>query len=281
VMEALNPALAMAMRVAVGPSPWGFGWEALVAIGTLALAGATLLLAISTRSLAKKTAQEVEHTRAQAEATNAQVSESRRQVEASQEQARIAHEALNAAREQTHLAQLTLSAQIRPVLIDVPLDLGEPSEPVFYAGSDEPILVPRGGVHVFANEDGVRISVPLRNAGAGLAMIRGIALEVGEPIPLPATTIQPANVPRGERGRVSFVAGHDHPRLDAIRAAIEPSYGTFSVAVSYSDLAGQHLALSRFDVSFRSEAHMNWEVRQVHLSAAGSDEPFAGSAPVA
>jgi hypothetical protein len=42
-----------------------------------------------------------------------------------------------------------------------------------------------------------------------------------------------------------------------------------------------YLALSRFDVSFRSEAHMNWEVRQVHLSARGSDGPFPGSAPVA
>jgi hypothetical protein len=265
----------------VTPSPWGFGWEGLVAIGTLALAVSTVLLAISTRSLAKKTAQAVEHSRKQAEAMNAQVSESRRQVEASQQQARIAQGALNAAHEQTHLAQLTLSAQIRPVLIDVPLDLGEPNDSVFYAGSREPISVPRGGVHVFADEESVRISVPVRNAGAGLAMIRGIALEVGEPIPPPATTIQPANVPRGERGRVSFVAAHDHPRLDAIRAALAPARGTFSVVVSYSDLAGQHLALSRFDVSFRSEAHMNWEVRQVHLSAPGSDEPFAGSAPVA
>ncbi len=273
--------LATAVRAVLEPSPWEFGWEALTAIGTLALAVATFLLAVSTRSLAKKTAQEVEHSRRQAEASNAQVSESRRQVEASQEQARIAQGALEAAHEQTYLAQLTLSAQIRPVLIDVPVGLGEPSDSVFFAGTRDPISVPRGGVHVFANEDGVRISVPLRNAGAGLAMVRGISLEVGEPITPPATAIQPANIAPGERGRVSLVAGHDYPRLDAIRAVLQPAYGTFSVVVSYTDLAGQHLALSRFDVSYRSEAHTNWEVRQVHLSRPGSDEPFAGSAPVA
>jgi hypothetical protein len=45
--------------------------------------------------------------------------------------------ALDAAQEQTRLAQLTLSAQIRPVLIDIPLDLGEPSDSVFYAGSPD------------------------------------------------------------------------------------------------------------------------------------------------
>lgn len=279
--DALNVTVAAAVRAVSGSSPWGFGWEALVAIGTLTLAVSTVLLAIATRSLAKKTAQEVEHSGRQAEAMNAQVSESRRQVEASQEQVRISQGALEAAQEQTRLAQLTLSAQIRPVLIDVPLDLGEPSDSVFYAGSRDPMSVPRGGVHVFANENGVRISVPLRNAGAGLAMIRGISLEVAEPIPPPATTIQPANVPPGECGRVSFVAGHDHPRFDAIRAVLEPAYGTFSVVVSYTDLAGQHLALSRFDVSYRSEAHMNWQVRQVHLSEPGSDAPFAGSAPIA
>jgi hypothetical protein len=227
-------------------------WIAVGSVGTFVAAVATTGVALVTRSVATRTKD-------------------------------VAGETQELAGETRKLAVATeasVSAQIRPVLIDLPLDLGEPNDSVFYAGSRDPISVPRGGVHVFANEDGIRISIPLRNAGAGLAMIRAIALEVGEPIPQPATTIQPANVPRGERGRVSFVAAHDHPRLDAIRAALEPAYGTFSVAVSYSDLAGQHVALSRFDVSFRSEAHMKWEVRQVHLSTAGSDEPFAGSAPV-
>jgi len=41
-------------------APWAFGWEALVAIGTLLLASATFILARSTRQLARETAVEVE-----------------------------------------------------------------------------------------------------------------------------------------------------------------------------------------------------------------------------
>ena len=43
----------------VEPSPFEWGWDALVAIGTLALAAATVLLAWSTRRLAAATAQDV------------------------------------------------------------------------------------------------------------------------------------------------------------------------------------------------------------------------------
>lgn len=40
--------------------PWAFGWDALVAFGTLALAAVTFLLAWSTRRLAVETATEVQ-----------------------------------------------------------------------------------------------------------------------------------------------------------------------------------------------------------------------------
>jgi hypothetical protein len=43
VKDALNLTLATAVRAVLEPSPWEFGWEALVSsIGTLALAGATV-----------------------------------------------------------------------------------------------------------------------------------------------------------------------------------------------------------------------------------------------
>jgi len=56
---------------------------------------------------------------------------------------------------------------------------------------------------------------------------------------------------------------------------------SLSIEVGYSDLAGQQYTVSRFDVYFRSQAHSNWEVRQVHLQELGADEPFAGSASTA
>ena len=46
--------------VALGSvSPWSFGWDALVALGTLALAGSTIFLALRTAALARSTATDV------------------------------------------------------------------------------------------------------------------------------------------------------------------------------------------------------------------------------
>lgn len=129
---------------------WSFGWEALVAVGTLLLAVATVLLAASTRRLAGEARDEVSH--------------AARQVEATQEQARIANEALRVANEQARIAQQTLAAQVRPVLIDVPLDLSI-EEPIFYAGLEDRIRGHRGSVHAGATADGPVISLPVRNAG--------------------------------------------------------------------------------------------------------------------
>jgi hypothetical protein len=252
-------------------SPWELGWNALVAIGTLALALATLTLAYSTRSLAKETAEEVGHSARQTE-------EAQHQVAVSQEQARIAKESLTVAQDQTRIAELTLGAQIRPVLVDVPLELGV-DEPIFYPDRDEPIRGNPGAVHVSVGPEGTMVSVPLRNAGAGLAMIRGVGLRVGEAIPSPPVTIRPANVAPGERARVSFATSPDDPATNAISGAI--AAGSLSVEVGYSDLAGGQYTVSRLDVHFRSRAHWNWEVRQVHLQELGANEPFAGSAPTA
>lgn len=235
---------------------WEFGWEALVAIGTLALAFVTLALALSTRALARGTSREVEHTG--------------KLVLQAQEQVAIA-------REQTRIAQMTLGAQIRPVLIDAPLDL-DTEETVVYPGRSEPITLPAGGVHVFGDDDRVMISLPVRNAGVGLAMVRGVSLLVGEPIPSLTTEIRPANVAPGERSRINFSALRGEDAFPSMLQAVRS--GNFSVELGYSDLAGGQSTLSRFDVYSPPAAHTNWEVRQVHFREPGTLEPFAGSAPV-
>jgi hypothetical protein len=244
--------------VAAEPSAWEFGWEALVALGTLALAVATAALTLATRSLARKTSEEVQH-------AGALVKESQEQVKATQNQARI--------------SQLTLNAQIRPVLIDLPLDLAV-EEPIFFPDRDEPVMSHRGAVHVGAGGGGVMISLPLRNAGVGLAMIRGVALRMRGNVPTPPVMIRPANVPPHQRGRVSFWARADDPAFPSLREAVDAEQD-FSVEVAYSDLAGQELTISRFDVYLRKRGQRHWEVRQVHLQEPDADEPFAGSAPTA
>jgi hypothetical protein len=256
-------------------SPWQVGWDALVAGGTIGLAIFTAWLAWTTRSLARQTSSEVEHTALLAQA-------SQHQVKSSQEQARIAQDALAAAREQTQISLLTLNAQIRPVLVDVP------PEPPYRAGDDmihyprrDPVKGGRiGAVQVRSSPEELLISVPFVNAGVGLAMIRGVGLRHRASVPDPPATIRPTNVlPRGF-GRVSFRATpHDAcfaPLCEMVERAQD-----FSIEVAYSDLAGRETTISRFDIYFRAEASGQWEVRQMHLQAPGADMPFAGSAPTA
>jgi hypothetical protein len=258
--------------VAAQPSAWDLGWDALVAIGTLALAAATGWLALRTSSLAEKTAEEVTHSGQLVEA-------SQRQVEATQAQAQAAQDALAAARDQTRISQLTLSAQIRPVLIDVPLNLAI-EEQLFYPGRDgEPVVGIHGGVHLHGADTEVLVSLPLRNAGAGLALITGTAIKIGTELGPPPVMVIPSIIAAGEYGRVNFRtkpgdAAHA-PLRDFLR-----EHQQLSIEVGYTDLAGQQLTVSRFDVHFRSRAHTNWEVRQVHFQAPGTDAPYAGSAPV-
>ena len=54
-----NAAAVYHVMIENQPGRWDFGWEALVAVGTLSLAGFTVWLAWSTRKLAKETAQDV------------------------------------------------------------------------------------------------------------------------------------------------------------------------------------------------------------------------------
>lgn len=241
---------------------WSFGWEALVAIATLVLAAVTVVLATATWRMATQTGREV--------------SQTAQQVEATQEQARIANDALNVANEQTLIAQRTLAAQIRPLLIDVPAERSTEEELPDSVAAE--VSGYRGSIHAEVTGSGIVISLPIRNAGAGLAIIRGVGLLVGEPIPSPPVTIMPANLPPGERGRINFVVRNDHPAANAVHVAVE-STRSFVIELGYSDLAGEQLTVTRFDLTYSPDSDPGWQVRQVHHLEPGTEVPFVGSAP--
>jgi hypothetical protein len=247
------------------PSPWELGWEFLVAVGTI-------LLALATFRLAQRTATEVEHTARLAAA-------SLEQVAATQDQARASHEALDAAREQSAIAQLTLNAQIRPVLIDVLAPMSAPTEEAHYAGT-EPRPTRHGVVVAEARSDEALVSLPLRNAGAGLAMIQGVELRLGLEIFSVPVTIRPANIPRGEHGRVGFRATPRNAAFAPLGETIHRRQ-SFSIEVRYTDLSGRQPSLTRFDVYCSIDDPPTWYVRQVHQRGPGEDAPTAGSAPIA
>lgn len=260
------------MNFAASAGAWDVGWEALVAIATFLLALATWRLARSTRSLADETKQEVS-------IANRQVDEMAKQVVATQKHVRIANEQVTASQAQTAAAQAALRAQIRPVLIEVPIVPGEREvlEQVVWPNAPSTGAYP-GAVLAHLHENVALVSVPVRNAGTGLAMIRGAHIRTGlaatETVPV---VIDPANLPPGAQGRVNFRA-EPGPTCDALSQAFNG--GNFSVVVTYADLAGEQLTTSRLDVYRRSRPpYSDWDVRQVHFEAPGSDTPYAGSGP--
>jgi hypothetical protein len=243
------------------------GWEALVAIGTLFLAGATFRLARSTRDLAEETTDEVQHSKRQVDAAL-------EQVRVAQEQATTAEAALESARRQTEIAQLTLNAQIKPVLVDVPPIPTIPDQVGFPGKS--PVQKSQGAVIVNASNHEVLISVPFRNAGAGLAIVQAVGIRSRTDIGTPGHLIRPTHLAPGEHGRVGFRA---QPGSAAFRPLLDviDDEQDFSVEMGYTDLAGQQYERSILDL-YHVEG-LGWGIRQVHHQKPGADQPFAGSAP--
>ncbi len=232
---------------------WGLGWETLVAI-------MTGVLAFTTWRLARQTAKEVKQ-------SGQQVEVSKQQVEVSNQLAKT--------------AQTTLEAQIQPVLVDMPVDLlAGPVEPAVYPGRSDVLMLYPGRVHVIEETDEIMVSIPIRNAGVGLAMIRGVDMCFPTPCPPPQIAINPANLAPGEAGRVLVRAERGEPAFDQMHNVLLS--GNFSLRVAFSDIAGQRPFLTRFDVYHLQGGGLGlWIVRQVHFEDPETREPFAGSAPVA
>jgi hypothetical protein len=221
-----------------GPKP-GFQWELAsifgTALGTTLLAGATGFLAYSTRSDVRATV-------------------------------RLAN-----------ISQAALDAQVQPVLVDVVPGSapGGPAEFVPYE-----LGVPDGGKHIApdsvdvgALENGHFIcSIPLRNAGAGLAVITGDP-RLDHPsrvVYIGLLTMQV--VPPGEQTRAYFGPGAP---LDT------PEDATLIVKVPYTDAAGSTDAFeSRIlwtEAKIKKRGNV-WKVIQVAIRREGEAEPFVVSA---
>ena len=214
------------------------------------LAFATAGLALSTRSLARKTADEVKHSGRLVEA-------SQRQVYATLEQARTAQDALAAAaRAGTESLSSTLDRQVRPVLVEA--SIGPVMEHVTFPEGFPPRGLSRGTVVVEARDGVILLSLPLRNAGTGLATIRGARLMLPEDVVQPPVLITPVNVPAHEYGRVAFSATPNDMAYQPLWAAILARRPP--VEVDYVDLAGQQATVSRLLVH-ASDVHGPWDVR--------------------
>lgn len=216
-----------------------------VAIGTFALALATVVLAGQARSEAKKVAQ---------------------QAETSAEQARISAE-------QVRISRAALEAQVQPVLIDVePGSAPEGAQHLIYyepGDADGARNVGLADVHVDVLNNGHFIcSVPFRNAGAGLAFLKDPLLtHPGRAGDLMGQLTKEV-VPPGEQTRAVFGPGIEIPGTEN---------ATLVAKVPYTD-ASQSTTLWT-EVALRKVGNA-WRVSQVPIGRDGEDDPFVVSAGV-
>lgn len=206
--------------------------------------------------------------------TNHAAAAAQRQAVASQAQVEVSQR-------QVETAKAGLAGQIRPVLADVPIDFA--IEERYPAGGSAWGIIHRGEIGVSADEESGHgsLTVPFRNVGAGLAMLRGASLSLADPQggkavgPDPWTHVSRLNVPPGETTRVSFRISAGEQLWEAFLFAVG-SYGNLSVALTYSNLAGGEMTITRLDIDVALGESA--AVRSVYLSSHDHpDEPYAAA----
>lgn len=182
-----------------------------------------------------------------------------RAAAAAEQEAAAARDQIATAREQVGIARLSVQAQIQPVLIDEPLDLS--IEQSFYF-PEGPTTMHPGGIVVadVSQERRGRLSIPVRNKGRGPAEIKGVGVTFagrdGEAVVGPACNEITRHVlPVDESARLNFWFTADDlgDRWDAWQHTFQ--YGSFSLEVTYGDLAANPNLISHFVIQRRDRAH--------------------------
>lgn len=178
------------------------GWNALVAIGTLGLAGVTAILAGFTLKAVRESREAIKLQGREVDAVEKQTAALVEQTQAVSQQA-------EATQRQAEVSAAALASSARPVLVGaiapaVITNLGELDgtprdlEPVTYPG-DYSVPVRPLAVHYEERGELVYLSFCVRNIGSGVAFVRRIALLTRTPYPL---RISPPIIPPNETARV-------------------------------------------------------------------------------
>jgi hypothetical protein len=229
-------------------SPWAFGWDALVAIGTLSLAAVTLILAVVTTLVARKTGK--------------LASTTEREVEAVLRHVAIAEMGVSVSREAN-------AGNVRPVLIAVPVGrFGGPTDSVEVPGLAERIQFNEPATVFFEYRQATLfVSVPFRNEGAGIAFMDSGLLVARDGDHEWPGVLSTTALPPHEIVRVSFGLGPEE--AEAVPTSGD---GKFSVVARYSDLAGAIWA-SRLELKL---AGATWQATGVLLTPEGQTTEVGG-----
>jgi hypothetical protein len=240
-----------------------FGWDSLVAIGTLGLAIATLVLALKTRALAKS---------GQVTADAAQLT-----AAAAQQELELLRDQTDAAKRQSEAAEAALNASVLPVLLDIPQHtmFQLPTEitarlPYRQLGGPVPTEVDLSVISATDSDDFPSLVVPVRNVGAGVALgiDAAVYMEADEGV-----------VVYGEAPSAIAVGGHDHvwfggpeERLgerapvvvdqDALRRVLR-SGQDLVVEIAYSDVSGRQEAAASLHLTRSGRTDRAYRVTRV------------------
>lgn len=183
-------------------SSWAWGWDALVAIGTLALAAGTGVLALFTWGAIRESRETIKLQAREVQAVERQTGALAEQTQAVQVQA-------EATRRQAEVSAAALTSSVRPIIVAAiapaeitnvdelnrtPRDL----EPVTYPG-DYAVMVRPLAVHYEERNDMLYLSFCVRNIGAGVAFVQRAALLTHTAYPI---RISPPIIAPNETARV-------------------------------------------------------------------------------
>jgi hypothetical protein len=166
----------------------------------------------------------------------------------------------NAADSQSKAAEAALSASIRPLLLDVPRHTHrEILTGPFGRGGLQP--VDASVIYAVVSDSEVHLTVPVRNAGQGVALVTAAALTSidAERVVRPVVTGgTPSAIAPREEDSVYF---DDDDGPSNLRHLIEVG-GDLVVEVAYSDAAGGQLAATRLYLIRSGQVGRSYRVRR-------------------
>ncbi len=174
---------------------------------------------------------------------------------------------------QAWLTRRAWQSQLQPVLVDVPVGVFVQDEQV---GDNVRRYEDAGEVDVWPGEDGrLEITVPMRNAGAGLALITAVELDWRHAMSWQGAALHTA-IPAGEQTRVTFQVPFAD-QASAIAAIEGIQRDELGVTIVYTDVRGQQRGRTRLWVMKHSdeEASIEYLVDRIELFRGDDDAPFA------
>ncbi len=274
-------------------------WNEWVGIGTLALAGVTLLLAVVSAVSVRVAARTAADTKKLAQTAEDEVRKIGEQIDLQRDEVAAIQAQAEATARQVASAQTALDAAVRPVMVDVPagsegtdLVIYDPELGGFTANSQAEVALPSSMVEVVprGDEKMLYVSVPFRNAGPGIAIatVRPVLTwdETGDSH---IGRLTQAVVPPGERTRARFrlrTFERDDPNKDLrqVRASLAilgtggGGFGAFHVDVEYLNVRGTERFRSRVDIAQVEEAgQWVYRVLRFHLFEGDAELPAVSS----